>query len=131
MTHDGWFMGSKRAQPGALATRPPPSPYATLWRTAASGGEGAPGEGERDGRGGGGGGSVSPPDREGGDAGNAVSDPRSGMVPRPAGEVYRRHLHHEQPQQQQQQQQLQHQQRSFTLDNQHSLDLHYTCPKVR
>lgn len=127
MTYDGWFTGSKRAKPAALATRPPPSPYAALWGAAASGGEGAPGEGEREGGGGGGDGYFSSPGREGGrgDAGHAVSYTGSGVVPRPAGEVYGRHLDHHHAQQPKQQQQ-----HSFTLDSQHSLDMLYTCPKV-
>lgn len=125
MTHDGWFTGSRRVQPAALATRPPPSSYGALWGAAASGDEGAQGEGER-GREGGVLGESSP-GREGEGAGNAVSYEGSGVVPRPAGEVYRHRLRHTQHQQHQQQP-LQH--HSFTLDNQHTLDLSHTCPKV-
>lgn len=35
MTHDGWFTGSMRVDPTAVARRPPPSPYAALWGAAA------------------------------------------------------------------------------------------------
>lgn len=41
MEYDGWFMGSKRVSPTAIAPRSPPSPYAAVWGAAAPpGGDG-------------------------------------------------------------------------------------------
>ncbi|CAM9227026.1 unnamed protein product [Ectocarpus sp. 4 AP-2014] len=49
MEYDGWFTGSRRISPRALAPRSPPSPYSAVWRAATPPG----GDGFIDKRGGG------------------------------------------------------------------------------
>lgn len=95
MAYDGWFMGSKRIHPAAVAVRPRP-PNAVLWGPTGGGGEEVFYDQE----------GVSSPARVSGISGKLVPAPMSGSAS--VGE-----------------------ERSFTLDHQHTIDVQYTCPKVR